>query len=58
MTENNCKGCYTFEKHYCLCTKYSEWCPCIICIIKMICTESCGERMDFRDRVEIEKRGF
>ena len=49
----DCKGCLTED--ICKFTRYSEACPCTICIIKMICECSCEERMNFRIDVEKEK---
>ncbi len=51
----NCKGCYTEDM--CAYTGYSETCPCIMCLIKVVCKKSCKERLDFRVRIEAEVKG-
>jgi len=51
----NCEGCYI--QISCVHIKYSEACPCIMCIVKMICREACDERVVFRIKSEVKDDG-
>ncbi len=42
---NNCKGC--IEDRCIYANNYSETCPCIICLVKMVCKDICDDRVDF-----------
>lgn len=49
----NCKGCASIigTKKSCLFDGYSDKCPCVRCIIKMMCSEPCGNFNNFRNDV-------
>lgn len=50
-----CKGCCI--QNVCKYTIESKTCPCIMCIVKMVCVKACQERSNFRIRVSIKRRG-
>ena len=58
---NKCSGCLNFASKRsitCLMTidyKYTKYCPCINCIVKMICDENCYKFEEFLKKV---KNGF
>jgi len=52
--KNMCKGCYVQD--ICIYIKYSETCPCTMCIIKMMCNVKCPERKNFRMESQIKRR--
>lgn len=67
MTEpiNSCEGCYTYRirtEHKLIpeCTATSNdmisKCPCIECIIKVICSNECQGFRDFRDYIRLRRR--
>jgi len=58
----HCRGCRSFEVHSCifLISSYRDKveisnCPCMICIVKMICAEKCVARSEFYLRNTIKK---
>ena len=47
IKEHNCKGCAV--EGACSHSDYSESCPCIMCLVKVICVnELCDEYRDFQ----------
>ncbi len=42
----NCKGC--LNKSGCVYNDYSTICPCVACLIKVVCEEVCGKFIDFQ----------
>ena len=60
---NKCKGCHSREVDNCIFLippyRYEaeiDNCPCMICIVKMVCRQICPPRASFRARAEM-KRG-
>jgi len=55
---NGCYGCYVGET--CVVAREIGGCPCLICIIKMVCDETCEEfetfHKDVWDKYDSEKR--
>jgi hypothetical protein len=45
--ENLCKGCRV--KNICLNTMWSTLCPCIACLVKVMCSQTCDDRIEFRN---------
>lgn len=56
VIKNECKGCnlyYICIKGYTL-KNTSKRCPCAECLIKMICSITCGEYVKFKVELEEE----
>jgi hypothetical protein len=49
MKNNGCLGCTLKGK--CPYTEFSDDCPCILCVIKMMCQKTCSDFRDFSRRV-------
>ncbi len=51
MTTNKCEGCHTYINAGFRCStrliKQSDRCPCIICLIKVVCKKACDEYRKF-----------
>ncbi len=58
---SDCKGCNVGSDGACG-LKDSRNCPCVICIIKMVCNTKCDERHTYWDseyaRLERKRRGI
>jgi hypothetical protein len=47
LRESNCKGCKSYK--YCSIppVRYNIQCPCLKCLIKSMCNDSCREYIDY-----------
>lgn len=41
MTKIDCEGCRTRANNYCMWFDEDLFCPCSVCLIKMMCLEAC-----------------
>ncbi len=57
-TKNSvCEGCLLYsEYHHCgiMPTFDNEDCPCLTCIIKMVCRQICPELTQYKDKYEVK----
>jgi hypothetical protein len=55
--KDKCFGCLTSYQYYCDVKKqgYKDYCPCVNCLIKTVCTESCDEMKELIDSLDILK---
>ena len=47
-----CRGCYSYGKNDCVYIGYKTEketisCPCVMCLIKVVCSEACDEYASF-----------
>lgn len=60
VNKSLCIGCYTYENNMCMvkvsCTKkgIKKICPCINCLIKMLCDSPCQEYREYEKFLGIE----
>lgn len=58
MDKEICKGCQTYEDNVCMYSpkiKRNEkelFCPCIICLIKGMCTDACDVSLEYDSEVK------
>lgn len=57
MTDcEGCRGCMSFTSPdgftpFCMYDNYADKCPCVRCVVKMMCENSCPDFEIFRDLV-------
>jgi hypothetical protein len=47
METEECKGC---ASNYCSCVYWRRTCPCVECLIKGVCRDSCNDYNFFEDK--------
>ncbi len=58
MNTGDCKGCNLYEICYAIhiLKVDSKGCPCVKCLVKMVCIQRCNEYMNFRLQYNSEKQ--